>query len=895
MAQPGRQHQYQSPRLARALLRHLLPARDREFLIGDLEESFASRMAAGGDARAARRWYWRTALASIASLREREHDWQPRAARRLKGDGVMRNILRDVRQGVRLLARAPGFTVVAVLTLALGIGANTAIFTVAYGILLKPLPYTNPDELVIVTESNLSRGWPKFSVSPANFLDWRAQNQSFTRIAAYGGRSYNFSGTESPERLRGLAATEGFLEILNGTPIIGAGFSSEHFQPGKDHVAILGHAFWQRAFGGREDVINQSITLNGTSYTIIGVMHPRWTFGGRDISVFEPRVFAAGEPQSRGGHFLGVIGRLKPGVAVDAALAELRTIAARLEAQYPDTNKGWSVTVTSLFDSAVGTFRPTLAVLLGAVGLVLLVACANLANMHLARATGRAREMAIRAALGAGRWRIIQQLLTESAVLATIGGTLGLLVAYWATSAFIKAYPTLLPRSSSIGVDAGVMAFTAGLSIATALFFGLAPAIAAARTRFTDTLKDGARGGGGRLRGWMRSGLVVAEVALALVLLAGAGLLLKSFVQLTHVDPGFQTSNRLTATTLLPQPKYEEPARAIDFMDRVMTGLAAEPGVESVALTSTMPISGADEIYSIDFEGRPAPPPGQGVSAIYYVVSPSYFGTMGIPLLKGRTFTDADRDGAPRVAIINDAFAKLHYPNENPIGQRIRMGRNSDIIREIVGVVGNVKHYGLKDKDGAQMYEPYRQYPSTAVTLVVKTSGDPIALISAVRRHIQAVDPAQPVATTASLEQLVSDSGALPRVQAILMAALGVIALVLAAVGLYGVMAYSVSQRTQEIGIRMTLGAHRGSVLRMVLGQAIALTVIGLAIGLAGAVALGQVLGSVLEPMLFHVTPTDTATLTGVAIMLAAVAIAAALIPAARATRIDPIQALRSL
>jgi putative ABC transport system permease protein len=347
--------------------------------------------------------------------------------------------------------------------------------------------------------------------------------------------------------------------------------------------------------------------------------------------------------------------------------------------------------------------------------------------------------------------------------------------------------------------------------------------------------------------------------------------------------------------TLLPQPKYEEPARIIDFIDRVTTGLAAEPGVESVALTSTVPISGTDEIYAIGFEGRPPLPPGQGVSAIYYVVSPSYFETMGIPLLKGRAFTDADREGAPRVAIINDAFAKLHYPNENPIGQRIRMGRNSNIVREIVGIVGNVKHYGLKDKDGAQMYESYRQFPSADATFVIKTNGDPTSLIPAVRRHIKAVDPAQPVATTASLEQLVADSGALPRVQATLMAALGAIALVLAAVGLYGVMAYTVSQRTQEIGIRMTLGAHRGSVMRMVLGQAVVLTAVGLAIGLAGAVALGRIMTSVLEPMLFQVTPTDTATLAGVAVMLAVVAIVAAVIPARRATKIDPIQALRAL
>jgi putative ABC transport system permease protein len=887
-----------SPRLARALLRHLLPARDREFLIGDLEESFAARTARGSSLRAARRWYWRTALASIASLREREPAWTGPAERRQKGDSTMRNILRDVRQGLRLLKRAPGFTTVAVLTLALGIGANSAIFTVTYAVLLKPLPYTNPDEIVLVNENNLSRGWPSFSVSPANFADFREQNQSFSRLAAYGSRSFNYVGTaqgSTPERLRGLSGTEGFLEIVDGAPVIGSGFNSAHFTPGNDKVAILNHAFWRREYGGRDTILGESISLNGQPYTIVGVMHANWRFGGRDISVFTPRALTQDELQARGAHYLGVIGRLKPGVTIDAARADLSGIAARLETQYPNTNKGWGAGARSLLDSAVGSFRPTLAILLGSVGLVLLVACANLANMHLARATGRAREMAIRAALGAGRGRIIQQLLTESLVLAIVGGGLGLLLAYWSTSAFIKAYPTLLPRSGDIHIDAKVTAFTAGLCILTAILFGLAPAIAAVRTRFTDTLKDGARGGGGALRGWMRSSLVVAEVALALVLLAGAGLLLKSFVHLTRVDLGFQTDRRLTALTLLPQPKYEEPARMIDFYDRAIAGLSAEPGIESIALTSTVPISGADEIYSIDFEGRPPLPPGQGVSALYYLISPGYFDTMGIPLLKGRAFTDADRDGAPRVAIINEAFVKLHYPNEDPIGKRIRMGRNSTIVREIVGVVATVKHYGLRDEETAQMYEPFRQMPTTAMTMVIKTTVEPTSLIPAVRREIQRADPAQPVAATASLEKLLADAGALPRVQATLMALLGAIALVLAAVGLYGVMAYAVSQRTQEIGIRMTLGARSGSVLRMVLGQALILTVIGLTIGLAGTVLLGRLLATVLEPMLFGVTATDAATLAGVAILLASVALLAALIPARRATRVDPIQALRSL
>lgn len=887
----------QPPALAKAMLARLAPERDREFLIGDFEESFAQQIDKGQDVRAARRWYWRMALATVISLRKQDRAWRPPALGAPKGDGVMKNIMRDVRHGLRLLRRAPGFTVVAVLTLALGIGANSAIFTVTYNVLLKPLPYSNPNELVLVSENNLSRGWRSFAVSPPNFVDWRAQSTAFAYLAAYGGASFNYSPSASgsaPQRLRGLAGTEGFIELLNGTTIRGRLFGEEDFKPGQERVAILNNGFWLREFGGR-DVVNESITLNNLPYTIVGVMAPNWRFGGRDISVFVPRVFNAPQLQQRGAHFVSVVGRLKTGVTVEAARSELVTIASRLEAQYPDTNKGWSTNTTLLLDAAVGDFRPILAVLLGAVGLVLLVACANLANMHLARATGRAREMAIRAAIGAGRVRIVQQLLTESLVLSLVGGSLGLAVAYWSTKTFIAAYPTLLPRSGDIHIDARVMMFTAGLSILTAILFGLAPAISAARVGLIDTLRDGGRGGGGRVRRWLRSGLVVSEVALALVLLAGAGLLLKSFMRLTHVDPGFQTSHRLMAQTLLPNAKYAEPARIVEFYDRTVEGLSADPAVEAVALASTVPISGSDEIYSIELEGRPPLPPGQGISAIYYLVSPNYFQTMGIPVLKGRTFTDEDRDGAPRVAVINDIFAKLHFPNEDPLGKRIRMGRDSTIVREIVGVVASVKHYGLRDKDQAQMYEPFRQMPATGMMMVLKTKGDPVDLIPAVKRAVQKVDPNQPVANSLPLEQMLADSGALPRVQALLMGALSVIALALAAVGLYGVMAYSVSQRTQEIGIRMTLGARRSAVLGMVLRQAAGLTALGLAIGLAGAVLVGGALSKILEPMLFKVTPTDTGTLIGVAGTLGAVAILAAMVPARRATRISPIQALKSL
>jgi putative ABC transport system permease protein len=889
-----------APRLARALMMLLLPRAEREFVIGDLEETLDARVAAGMSLRAARRWYWRAALTSVVSFNQPERFESPLTPGALprppyrRGDGMIGNLMRDVRYGLRVLLTKPGFTLVAVITLALGIGANTAIFTVTHALLLKPLPYDRPEQLVILSENNLSRGWTSFSLSPANFLDWRQQSASFERLAAYGGRAFNYSGGGTPERLRGLAGTEGFLEILGGTPALGRGFRPEEFDAGRDTVVILNHGFWQRAYGGRQDVLEQAIILNGQPYTIVGVMHPNWRFGGRDVAVFTPRAFSADEKMARGGHYLSAIGRLKTGVTIDQARTELSGIATRLEAQYPATNTGWGAVATSLLEAAVGNVRPMLLILLGAVGLVLLVACANIANMHLARATVRAREMAIRTAIGAGRGRIVRQLLTESLLLGLIGGALGLALAYWGTSALIAAYPTLLPRSGDISVDVTVLTFTAGLSVLTAVLFGLAPAFAAARPDLNETLKEGGRSGSGPLRRWLRGALVVSEVALALVLLAGAGILLRSFSHLARVEPGFETDQRLSVTTILPRPKYNAEERQVAFYDQAVERLRAVPGVKAVALTSVVPISGSDEIYSIDFEGRPPLPAGQGVSAIYYLVSPGYFETMGIPLLKGRTFTDQDRSGAARVAIVSDLFVRRHYPNQDPIGQRIRIGRNSNIVREIVGVVGSVKHYGLNESAMAQMYEPFRQMPNTTMSFVLETSVDPGSLTAAVRQAIQHVDPEQPVANATALSTMLANSLAMPRVQALLLGVFAAIALLLAAVGLYGVMAYAVSQRTQEIGIRMALGAGRSSVLRMVLRQAFILTSTGLVIGLAGAIALGRVLATVLEPLLYQVKPADVTTLVVVPAVLATAALVATLIPARRATNVDPIQALRN-
>ena len=888
-----------SPRLARWILARALPADEREFVVGDLEETFDAALRAGRNPRAMRRWYWRATIGAIASFAVHDpHDEPLRstvADARPQGDPLMKNLFRDARHGFRILLRRPAFTLVAVLTLALGIGANAAIFSVAYTLLVKPLPYVDAERIVLLNENNLSRGWSSFSLSPPNFLDWRAQSQSFEMMAAWGGRSYNHTGGEAPERLRGLTGTEGFFEILGGTPALGRGFHPEEYQLGRDQVVMLSHGFWHRAFGGRPDVIDKPISLNGQTFTIVGVMHPDWRFGGREVVIFAPRAFTDSERQGRGAHYMNAIGRLKPGVTAQQAQTEMSAIAARLEEQYPASNKGWGAGVIPFRDAVVGDLRPMLLMLLGAVGLVLLIACANIANMHLARATVRAREMAIRTAIGAGRSRIVQQLLTESVILGLAGGLVGLLLAWWATTSFIAAYPDLLPRASDIGVDRTVLAFTAVLSLVTAILFGLAPAFASSRTDLNDSLKEGGRGGsGGRFGRWLRSALVVGEVAIALVLLAGAGLLLRSFAELMRVEPGFRTEQRVSATTILPRPKYNDPAAQLAFYEQALERLRALPGVETGALTSLVPVSGNDEIYSIQFDGRPPLPPGQGFSALYYLVSPEYFTTMGIPVLKGRGFTAQDRDGAPRVAVINDEFARLHFPNEDPIGTRIRMGRNSSIVREIVGVVGSVKHYSLRDKAQAQMYEPFAQFPNTAMTFLLKTAVDPGSLSTAMRREIQAVDPDQPVANVTTLPDMMASSMALPRMQTMLIGGFAAIALLLAAVGLYGVMTYAVSQRTQEIGIRMALGARPGSVLRLVLGNALVLTGAGLVIGFAVALLLARSLSSVLEPLLFQVSPQDVRTLSIVPVVLVVVAVIATLVPARRATRIDPIRALRT-
>lgn len=800
----------------------------------------------------------------------------------------MQGFLQDLHYGLRMIRKNPGFALLAVLTLALGIGANTAIFTVVNAVLLRPLPYSDPDRLVYVQENNLKKGWDSFSVAPPNFVDWRAQSQSFEHMAAVNSGSFNYTGGESPERLRGVTVTEDYFPMLGVLPELGRWFVADDYQAGKNKVALLTHRGWTRLVNRHDDVVGRVIMLNGEAYTVVGVLPQHFRTGPLN-DLWVPLVFNANQLAGRGSHFLSIIGRVKPGVSIQQAQQELSGIAARLSEQYPNSNRDWGVVVTSMYEAVVGEVRLALLVLMGAVGLVLLIACANVANMLLARASVRAREIAVRAAIGASRGRLVRQLLTESLVLAALGGGIGLILAMWGTEALTASLTGVLPRASEVRVDGWVASFTVLATVLTGLLFGMAPAWMVSRSNLQETLKEGSSGGSAERRGWLRSTLVVTEVALAVVLVVASGLLLQSFARLQSVPPGFRTDHSLSFAAILPRAKYAEPAKQTAFFEQVLQRVKSLPGVASAALAEPIPLSGSDTLYSLSVEGR-ATDQGDLPSPLYYLVSPDYFRTMEIPLLAGRAFTEQDVDGAPRVVVINRTFAERIFPNENPLGRRIRLGRNSDIAREIVGVVADTKHYWLGERNSLlQVYEPFAQMPQSGMNFVLRTSVEPGSLAGAVRRAVQAVDPDQPVIAVQTLEQLLSDSVAQPRFRTLLLGLFGGLALVLASVGVYGVMAYSVARRTQEIGIRMALGAQRGDVLRMVLRGGFTLAAVGVALGLAGAFAATRLL----EGLLFGVKPTDLQTYAITAAILVAVALVACAIPALRASRINPMRALR--
>jgi putative ABC transport system permease protein len=798
---------------------------------------------------------------------------------------MISNVLRDARYSLRQLRKNPGFSVVAVLTLAIGIGATSAMFSVVNGVILRPLPYPKPEGLVQVVE--IVPRFGRFSVAPATFLDWRAENRVFDRIAAYTTGSATFVDAAGPERVINAMVSWDIFELFGISPALGRGFRAEEDAPGKASVIVLSHGMWQRRFGGDPGVLGRSISLNGAPFTIVGVMPAAFRFPARQTEYWVPLGLNPANA-SRGGHYLGVVARLTDGLSVQQADAEMRAISERLALQYPDASAKESAEVRSLHEAAVGEVRPALLILLAAVGVVVLIACANVANLLVVRGFVRAREIAIRAALGAARRRLISQMLVESLLISLAGGALGLLLAYLAISPLQHLSAGSIPRVDDISIDGRVLWFSLLLAMATGMAFGFAPAWYSGRERAVEILKEGGRSSttaGGRLT---RSVLLVAEVALSIILLVGATLLLRSFARVTAVDPGFQPERALAFRIALPSTSYREEPQRIAFYERLLDQLAALPQVTAAGLVQSLPLRG-DYVLSLTVRGRPEPKPGEGASANHRSISPDYFKALGVPLLRGRTFTPRDTGKAPMVAIVDQVFADRYFPGEEPLGQGIDIGNGTDGFYEIVGVVGNVHHYGLDVEPNPTMYVPFTQDVFSSVWVVARTGGDPALLAPLARQAVRAVDPGMPTFGMTPLANVVSDSVAGRRFSLLLLMLFAAVAVFLAAVGLYGVVAYSVTQRTQEIGLRMAIGAERGHVLAMVLRDGMKLALVGVMIGLTGAAALSGLLSN----MLFHVTPGDPLSYLVTTTVLLLIAGLACLIPALRATRVDPIVALR--
>jgi putative ABC transport system permease protein len=813
---------------------------------------------------------------------------------RMNSLNFVESLWQDVRCGLRMLRKNAGFAIVAILTLALGIGANTAIFSVIHGVLLSPLPYNNPDRIFLLLESNPSRGFPQFSVSPPNYVDWKKDSTSFEQMTSIARGDFNYTGGPEPERLSGARVGWSFFEVMGATPAMGRTFLPEDDVMGKAGVVVLSYGLWTRHFGSDPQIVGKFLTLDGQTYRVAGVMQNGFQFP-RGVDLWLPSEFDAEalSPWARGAHYLRVMARLKPGVSMEKAQAEMVAISKRLEQQYPRTNTGWTSKLLSLNEATVGNIRPTLLVLFGAVGFLLLIACANVANLLLARATARQKEIAIRFSLGASRMRIARQLLTESILLSGIATGAGLLLAEWAIRTLRTLPPSNLPRAAGIGLDLPVLAFAAGVAVLTGLLFGFAPALQITRGAPSETLKEGGRSSSAGRQG-VRSALVVLETTLALVLLVGSGLLLKSFLRLQTVDPGFQYKNVVTANISLPRSTYSKDVQKIQFFDQLLQRIQSVQGVSEVAAASGNPMEGSNLSFSFMTKDLQAVSPGDQPSAGYYVISPNYFHTLGIPLLVGRYFDKEDSIGSPRVAIISQAVAHQFFHDKNPVGQTIAIGvgaprPDGPLWREIVGVVGDVKDDGLSEASTMTVYEPYTQMGWDDMTLFLRSDSDPSQMAATVRSQVVSVDKDQPVGDISTGEQLMAQAVAQPQLRTMLLSLFAGLALVLASLGIYGVMSNTVAQRTHEIGVRMALGAGQSSVLRLVLGNGMRLTLLGIVLGTAGAFALTRLM----KGLLFHVTPTDPATFVEVALFLFLVALLASYIPARRATRVDPVVALR--
>ena len=797
----------------------------------------------------------------------------------------------DFRQALRTLTKNPGFSALVVLVLAAGIGANTAIFSVVNGVLLKPLPFAKPERLVSVQTT--TRGEPDASSYP-DFLDWRAQSASFDALAAYATTGATLTGNGDAKGLSAVVVSPELLSLLGVPPLRGRVFTADDDTPGAPRTAILAESTWNKLFSRDEGIVGRTITLSGDPFTVVGVMPASFEFpfdAEEKAELWMPvraSRFSANWAEQRSASFLHAIGRLKAGASVTSAQADLSTIAARLATQYP-RNQSRSVLVRPYRDVLVQKYRLGLIVLLAAVAAVLLIACANITNLLLARGSVRRREIAVRTALGASRTRIVRQLLAESLLLAVAGGVGGALFALWGVELLVRVSPLQIPRLHATHVDRSVLLFTAVVSMGAGVLSGLVPAFQLSRANPGESLKHGERAGGSGAGMRTRNALVAAEMAISLALLAAAGLLGRSLVTLLHVNPGFVTERALSVALGLPGARYPDADAMRRFYRRLRDEARALPGVSAAAISTTMPLSGNDIGVGFTIEGRPVDP-GSRLSAQYFGISPEYFSTMGIPLLRGRVFTERDGVGAPDVIVVNDTFAAKYWPNEDAIGKRITIGYNKTGPREIVGIVAGVKRGNLADPPEPQMYTPFEQTPWPFLAAVVRTTAAPETAAASIRAMVARLDPQEDAGELKTFEEYVARSVATPRFTAFLVGAFAVFALILAGLGLFSVMAYSVAQRQREIGIRMALGAQPGDVRGMVVGQAVRVGAIGLALGLPAAFAVGRVL----DTLLFGIGPGDPATFLGVSATLMAVLLLAAYLPAQRATRVDPISALRT-
>ena len=882
--------------ILRARLRALL---GRESVISDIDEELRLHVEMETEANVERgmspREARRAALQSFGNF-----DSMRDTAYVVRGGGIMETFLQDVRYGARVLAKHKAFTAVAVLTLALGIGANTAIFSVVNELLLRPMPYRDAERVVMLWEVTPG-GRRQNTTSRANFRAWREQGQSFESVAAFSDQRLNLTGAGEPEEVSVQLATPDLFKVLGVEPIHGRVLTEEDGRAASAGV-VLSNGFWKRRFGGDPQLVGKPITLNGNPFNVVGIMPPsfQWYIRQRsgtgrpaEMWIVLPMPPPSGAGANERGRFLVAVGRLKPGVPVEQAAAEMKTIHARLEQDSP-FNKGYTAEVVPLREQLFGNVRPALLVLLGAVGLVLLIACANVANLLLSRVAAREKEIALRTALGARRTRVIRQLLTESLLLSLLGSAVGLLVAWWGIGALVAISPRDLVNLQNVGINFTVLGWTLGISILTGIIFGIAPALEATRVNLNDALKEGggkgAEGQGSRSRR-LRGALVIAEVALALMLLASAGLLVKSFLRLQKINTGFETENVLTMVLRLPAAKYKEDAQYVSFFRQALERIRALPGVREAGMVNFLPLyGGLGSATGFTVEGRPAPPPGEGPSTNVRVADGGYFRALGIPIIRGRNFTEAEDSEARGVVLVSETFARKYFPGEDPLGQRIRVAMAEDPPPlEIIGVVGDVRYDSLTDEAEPTVYEPHPELTYPFMTLAIRTVGDTTSLTPAVRREISSMDPDQPISDVRTMEQVMADTVGRQRFNTLLLGIFAGLATLLAAVGIFGVMNYSVTLRTREIGLRMALGAQPGRVLMLVLRQGLLLTLIGIAVGLAGALALTRVMSG----LLFGVGATDPTTFAAIVILLGVVSLIACYIPARRATRVDPLTALK--